>query len=122
MTRVAPGTRLTVTYTVSNPTTQPITARFSSGQQFEMRVTNTVTQEEVWRASKGMMYTMSLTAATLGNGESKTYTGTWAIPANLPVGRYNLTATLTPMGNAPRGQSTAATAMGVVDIAVISPR
>jgi hypothetical protein len=93
--RVAPGSTVNLTYTVTNFGNEPMTLRFNSGKQFDMTAIgpNGVL---AWQQSKGLMYTLSLTQIRLNPGEEKVFTGTWQIAPNVPSGIYQLSAFLTP--------------------------
>jgi hypothetical protein len=98
---VRAGDRVSFTYTVTNTGSRPRTLRFSSGRQFDaiVRAADRGGRDRfVWQLTENRRYFQALTEWTLRPGERKTFTETWQTRRDLPEGRYELTAFLTPTG------------------------
>ena len=73
-----------INYSVSNPDKNPVTFKFRSGKQWDTWVT--CGGKEIFRESKGKMYTQALTQFTLQPGEKKEFKTTWRL--GLEAGAY----------------------------------
>lgn len=102
-TNYKPGEKVSVTFIVENKGQQPVTLRFSSGQRFDIWVRNNA--GELWRWSRGRMFTQALGFVTLKPGERQTYKATWNQRNNkgtqVAAGSYSVLAQLTTMGQKP---------------------
>ncbi len=101
--RYAPGQTVHMTFIVTNTTKKTVNYDFPSGQHYDFSVHNT-DGKEVWRWSKGRMFTESLTHLALPPGKSITFRGDWngrdAQKKTVPPGRYTVSARL-PFNNRP---------------------
>ena len=77
---------------VTNPTTQPVTLEFPSGQRYDF-VVNSRGGDVVWRWSDGQMFNMIVGQETLAPGASDDYSETWQPGAN--KGDFTATGRLT---------------------------
>ena len=68
---------VTLTLTVSNPSSVPATIAHSSGQQFDFTVTDAASGALLWRWGMGMMFTQALGTETIPANGSLTYSATW---------------------------------------------
>lgn len=97
------GEKVTFVYTVRNTGASTVTFNFSSGKQYDVWITTG--GKEVYRRSRGMMYTQALTSITLKPGESKEFRGTWDQKdfdgKAVDSGWYTIYAQLTAMGKRP---------------------
>jgi len=88
---------------VKNVGAEPKTLRFSSGQRYDFVVA--LAGREVWRWSKGKLFTQALTSITLAPGETIRFRETWRqeddLDRKVQPGEYTVTAILTTM-NGPR--------------------
>jgi hypothetical protein len=79
------GASVSLTLTVSNPTSSPVDVTYASGQRYDFAVTDSTTGLEVWRWSRGKGFTQAVGTETIPAGGSVTYTERWT-PAK--PGRY----------------------------------
>ena len=79
---------VTLTLTVSNPSSVPATIAHSSGQQFDFTVTDAASGALLWRWAMGVLFTQALGAETIPPNGSLTYTASWK-----PTQKGNLIAT-----------------------------
>jgi hypothetical protein len=123
------STPVKLTFVIENRTQSDMVLRFSSGQQFDFWAEKD--GKEVWRWSRGKMFTQALTSTTLRPGEKKTFQGVWNQTTNkgeqVAPGAYDIFAQLTTMGARPtpvkasvsigtgRSVVTQSTVSGVVD-------
>ena len=70
---------VTFTLRITNGRAQPVTVRFSSGQQFDFRVRR-ADGSIAWTWSMDKLFTGALTERTIASGETVTYAGTWEQP------------------------------------------
>lgn len=88
---------------VTNTSSQAVNYMFSSGQQFDFWVTRD--NKEVWRWSKGRMFTQEIKFLNLSPGESKTFSAQWDqkddAGAVVPVGKFVAHGQLTTMDDRP---------------------
>ncbi|MRX73484.1 hypothetical protein GJU40_15175 [Bacillus lacus] len=80
-----------------NQTEEEVTFEFRSGMRYEIRVLNE-DGKEVYRYSKGRMFTQAIEYVTLGPGESETYVETWNYQdegSRVPEGNYKVFVTFT---------------------------
>jgi hypothetical protein len=77
---------------VTNTAAAPLELSFSSGQSFDFVVLRGT--QEVWRWSGDQMFTQAMRSETLGPGETRTYTATWA-PTPRTSGEYTVRGRLT---------------------------
>ena len=107
------GETVPMTFTVENTGVIAETLAFSSGQQYDFRVT--VNGQEVWRWSAGRVFIQMLTSFTLAPQEKKTFTAAWPQRDNqggqVKPGEYALEAFLT-------SQSTPQTPVGPIAVTV----
>lgn len=61
---------------VTNPSNQPVTLEFASGQRYDF-VVRTAAGEEVWRWSADQMFTQALGSQTINPGATVDFTETW---------------------------------------------
>lgn len=87
---------LKVKLTVTNQQENQGTLDFSSGQLYELVLTNDQ-GEEVYRYSDGRMFTMALVQESFEPGESKTFEEVIALEEDLPAGTYTLDTQLIVM-------------------------
>ena len=71
----APGEAITFVYTVTNNGDSAIVYNFRTGKQFDVWVTHQ--GQEVFRQSRGKMYTQMVSNLTLQPGASKEFKATW---------------------------------------------
>ena len=76
----AVGASVSLTLTVSNPTSSPMQVTYASGQRYDFAVTDSTTGLEVWRWSMGKGFTQSVGTETIPAGGSVTYTESWTPP------------------------------------------
>jgi hypothetical protein len=104
------GAPVVLSFTVENNTTDDMVIRFSSGKQYDFWVVKD--GNEVWRWSKGKVFTQALVSITLKPGERKVYEATWNQRGNdgkqIPPGSYDLYAQLATMGPKPTPVTTQA--------------
>ena len=95
------GETITFTYSVTNQSKAERTLQFSSGQRFDLVITNgdPKTRQTLWQMSREKMYTMSLGSVTFAPGETKTFTASWKPDAaTIAAGAVcRVEAFLTPM-------------------------
>ncbi len=91
------GSQVQISFTVQNESKQNMILRFSSGQQYDMWITQN--KREVWRWSRDKVFTQALKSTTLMPGEQKVFKVSWNQTNNegKPVvpGVYELHAQLT---------------------------
>lgn len=91
------GQPVTLTFTITNVGTAPVTYNFSSSQMYDFVITQG--GREVWRWSKGKAFTQAFVSLTLQAGESKSFRETWRQTGSqgtqLTAGEYSVTAVLT---------------------------
>lgn len=88
-TTAAPGESVTLTLNAKNDAKAPEVLRFRNGGRMDMQLINSG-GKVVFHWSKGMMFTMALAAEKLESGQSKSWTITAQLPADLPLGGYTL--------------------------------
>lgn len=107
------GESVVMTFTVENTGVIAETLAFSSGQQYDFRIT--LNGQEVWRWSAGRVFIQMLTSLTLKPGEKKTFTAAWPQRDNqggqVKAGEYAVEAFLT-------SQSTPQTPVGPIAVTV----
>jgi len=91
------GEPVKIEFIVENRTARDITLRFSSGQMYDIWVQQN--GKEVWRWSRGRMFTQALMSLTLKPGEKKVFRETWKQVGGkgeqVGVGAYRIFAQLT---------------------------
>lgn len=80
---------VTFTFTVTNPTDEPVELEFRDGLAADVHVHDD--GQSVWRLSEGRMATQALWSERLAPGEAATYEAHWDDPS---AGRYQAVATL----------------------------
>ncbi|MGX1194846.1 BsuPI-related putative proteinase inhibitor [Metabacillus sp. SLBN-84] len=82
-----------ITMMVKNNSDEEKNFEFSSGQKYEIIITDP-NGAEVYKYSKGKMFTQALQYVTIPPGESKTYEETWDMKSagSLQAGDYTVTA------------------------------
>jgi len=97
------GDKVVFEFALRNTGSTPLTYRFSSSKQFDLWVTQG--NDELFRLSRGKMYTQALTHLTLQPGETKTFTAEWDqrdwSGSDVGPGIYTVHAQLTTATNAP---------------------
>ena len=92
------GQSVRLTFRVTNSGKKPITYNFSTGQKYDVVVTD-ADKTEVWDWAKGQMFTQNLSSVTLKPGKSLVYAIVWngadQAGRNVKPGVYTLTARLT---------------------------
>jgi len=93
----AKGDAIEFTFTIDNATSSTVHYEFSTGQQFDVDVTDPH-GVEIWKWSADRVFTQQLTSIDLKPGDHKTYTAEWNTSGVkfLPTGLYSATATITP--------------------------
>ncbi|WP_456275896.1 BsuPI-related putative proteinase inhibitor [Bacillus sp. AK128] len=84
---------------LQNKSNEPTDLTFSSGQKFEIVVRN-AEGKEVYRFSKGRMFTMALETLKLDAGEKLTFEDKWDYQTNgekVQPGNYSVVATVIPI-------------------------
>ncbi|MEP6729271.1 MAG: BsuPI-related putative proteinase inhibitor [bacterium] len=72
---------VTLTLTVTNPSSSPVTVNFNSGKHYDFIIMDATNRALIWRWGMGMMFTQALSSETIpGNGKLE-YTTQWK-PAN----------------------------------------
>lgn len=124
-TSYALGEVVKISFIIENRSDQEITLGFSSGQQYDIWVNGP--SGEVWRWSRGKVFTQALTSITLKPRERKTFQETWSQMNNageqVGPGSYTLFAQLTtfpPRPNPVKTTFTAGTAKAVVAPTTVS--
>jgi len=79
------------TFAVTNRGGAPVSLTFRTGQRADVVVTDAETGDEVWRWSRGRMFTQAITTVELPADETFDQHLTWRDP---PPGSYEATATL----------------------------
>jgi hypothetical protein len=79
---------VTLTFSVSNPTSAAVDVLFNSGQRFDFTITDASNGAVVWRWSDGLGFTGALGSVTIPAGGSVTYSASWR-----PTRRGTLVAT-----------------------------
>lgn len=101
--RYAQGAPVKITYAIRNQGAAPLTYNFSSGKLFDVWVRRG--DAEVWRHSRGQVYTQAVTSITLQPNETRRFEVTWDQKDNdgkaVGPGTYELNAQLTPSSGAP---------------------
>jgi hypothetical protein len=96
-TQAQPRQALTLRLTVTNRSREEVTLFFRSGMTHDFVVTRD--KREVWRWSRGRVFTQAITPIKLQPGESRTFEGTWGQKGNdgepVPEGQYTITGTVT---------------------------
>lgn len=97
------GAKVTLDYGIKNRTNSPITYNFSSGKKYDIWIM--LGNTEVYRMSRGRMYTQALTSLAIAPGETKTFSVQWDQKdqngKQVGPGTYVVYAQLTPMKNPP---------------------
>ena len=91
------GDTITLTYTVTNRTSQTQNLRFSSGKRWEALAIDPRTGRAQWQLSRGMSYMEMMGRETLAPGASKIYQTQWRVGTEIPAGNYTVKAFLTPI-------------------------
>ena len=104
-TQIKPGEPITFTYEVTNTGKTEQTVRFSSGQRFDIIVTQN--GKTVYQMGREKMYTMSLGQIVLAPGKTQAFTETWKPDAGNIKADVSLRAEafLTPMKTASGGET-----------------
>jgi len=82
------GTTITVRYTITNQSTQPVELTFPTSQQYNWTITDAEgTRVYDWQAGKA--FAQMVTKLTIAAGATDTFTSSWTIPRDLkPNGFY----------------------------------
>lgn len=88
-TSATPGAALTLTLTAKNDGKAAEVLRFRNGGRIDMQLISE-SGKVVLHWSKGMMFTMALSAERLEPGASKSWSITTQLPGDLPPGRYTV--------------------------------
>ena len=81
----APGEPVTLTLTIRNATSAPLTLEFASAQRYDFTIADADTRE-VWTWSTGQQFAQMLGEETIGAGDSVVYRERFA--GRLAAGRY----------------------------------
>jgi len=87
------GDALNLALRVENGGESPVELRFRSGQRADFAAEQD--GEEVWRWSRGRMFTQALGTETFRPGETRTFEAAWRDP---PAGEYTVRGWLTADG------------------------
>ena len=68
---------VTLTYTVTNSASTPITVTFNSSQNYDFRIIDSVTGATVWTSSAAKVFLAALTTKSIGANTSVIYTEKW---------------------------------------------
>lgn len=94
------GESVPMTLALKNIGDEPLTLRFSSGQQYDFIVARS--GKEVWRWSADKVFIQVLGSLTLAPGETREFKQTWQQKDNegqqVPAGEYEITGLVTTMG------------------------
>ncbi len=101
--RVTTDRLLTLTLTVSNPTSAPVTVQFSSGQQYDFKVSDATTGASVWTWSADKLFIAALTSVTIPAHGTFSYAAHWT-----PTRKGNFVAEGTLVGMSHRASARAA--------------
>jgi hypothetical protein len=85
--------RVEFEYTVENVGSDPEKLQFRSGLEADFAVLDS--DDEVWRASDGRMFTQALQSGEIASGDSRTFPGAWEDPDS---GTYTVVAELNTTG------------------------
>lgn len=110
----APGEAINWRYTIYNGNDQPLVLTFTSGQIYDLILRQG--DRVIARWGTGRLFTDVMSTHTVMMGETWELTGTWQLPDDLPVGKYDLEFVLTSTSTEPTG----ATAQFTVDTASIT--
>jgi hypothetical protein len=112
----APGDTITLTLTLKNPTKQPVSLTFATGQKYDvilgqLQPGKKWPAEGVWQWSRGMMFTQMVTKKTFAPGQTETYQLKYppddgTKPPPLTAGEYCVKGTITSMGPEPKLEAT----------------
>jgi hypothetical protein len=101
--RYAQGAPVKITYAIRNQGAAPLTYNFSSGKLFDVWVRRG--DAELWRYSKGQVYTQAVTSITLQPNETRRFEVIWNQVGDdgkaIGPGTYEVNAQLTPSSGAP---------------------
>jgi uncharacterized protein YndB with AHSA1/START domain len=89
LTAESPDGTAQFSYVVENAGESAVDLTFTSGQQFDIVVTDD--GEAVWRWSDGRMFTQAIEELTLEPGDELSFNGTWENP---DPGTYEVTGSL----------------------------
>ena len=103
---------INITLTAKNTTKAPVPLRFSSGQKYDIEIRKGKDRngEKVWQWSRGKMFMMMITSATIAPDKPTIYKdkfdpeakGADGKSVKLSTGSYTIVGYLTTMGRAPR--------------------
>lgn len=114
------GQSVKFSYVLKNRSSRPITYNFSSSKQYDMWVM--IGDKEIYRYSKGRMYTMAFTSLTINPNQTRTFNIVWNQKDNdghdIGPGVYNVYAQLTPTKDQPPA-TTGKVRIGVGKIALV---
>jgi Intracellular proteinase inhibitor len=79
---------VTLTLTVSNPSSSPIAVSFSSGQHYDFTISDAATGVLLWRWGMGMMFTQTFSSQSVPANGTLVYTTQWK-----PAQKGNFVAT-----------------------------
>jgi hypothetical protein len=68
---------VTLTLTVSNPTSSPVDIDFSSGQHFDFTISDPSTSATLWAWSADKLFTQALSSETIPANEKLEFTAEW---------------------------------------------
>ncbi|MBO8156247.1 MAG: hypothetical protein H0Z32_07310 [Bacillaceae bacterium] len=86
----------TFTMELLNTGEETIELGFSSGQQYEIVVTDPESGDEIYRYSKGKAFTEAFVYKPVEPGEALSWTETWAYEGDIEPGSYQAEVTLLP--------------------------
>jgi len=92
--RYAPEEPITITLTVSNPTREPVTLQFTTGQRYDFMIEDEA-GKLVWAWAEDRMFVQILGEATIAPGVALAYRETFT--GRLAPGAYRVTGTLTAL-------------------------
>jgi hypothetical protein len=97
----APGEAIDWRYTLYNGNDQPLVLTFTSGQLYDLIVSQG--RKAIARWSTGKMFTDVMSTRTVMMGETMELTGSWNLPTELAPGTYDLEFVLTSTTTEPTG-------------------
>jgi hypothetical protein len=95
------GAGVNLVLQVTNTAEAPVDVEFRSGQSFDFAVLDG--DRELWRWSRGQMFTQALRTERWAAGETRSYEAVWQPPPGL-AGEFTVVGTLTA-SNHPVGQA-----------------
>jgi hypothetical protein len=94
----APNLSLDASIQITNNTQETITYTFSSGQLFDIILTDMDSGKVVQRYSDGMAFTQAITTKALRPGQSLSFGGEMTLNDDVRAGNYTISVEITTMG------------------------